>query len=111
MAVIVAMMFSNCGPSKKAATGTTPAKADVTFEANVLPIIQSNCAPCHISGQGKKSALNQYGNAKSEIDDIISRISKQKGEHGFMPMRGEKLSENLIQTFKDWKDQGLVEKN
>lgn len=113
LAIIVATIFSNCGPSKKINTtpGSTPGKVDVTFDANVLPIIQSSCTPCHISGQGKKSALNQYDNAKSEIDDIIRRISKQKGEHGFMPMRGERLADNLIQTFKDWKEQGLVQKN
>ncbi len=113
LGLILAVMFSNCGSSKKSttATGTAPAHADITFERNVLPVIQSRCSPCHIAGQGKKTPLDQYGNAKSDIDDMINRISKQKGEHGFMPMRGERLAENEIQILKDWKAQGLVEKN
>jgi len=112
--LIVALIFSNCSSSKKstapAPTPVAPGSVTVTYDANVLPIIESHCAPCHISGKGKKAPLNHYDVASSKIDGMIRRISLQKGQFGFMPRNHDRLSDSLIQVFIDWRAQGLVEK-
>lgn len=101
-----ACILQFCSPSKKS---TTPAAKIINFEMDVLPVVTAKCSPCHAEG-GKKSKITDYAIAKGEIDDIITRISKNPGEHGFMPMRGQKLSEAEINAFVQWKASGLLEK-
>lgn len=110
VAIIVAMVFANCSSSKKS-TATTPysGAVTVTYNTNVLPIVQSHCAPCHISGKGNKASLNEYAVAKEHLDDIIHRISLQEGKFGFMPKKHDRLPDSLIQVFKDWREQGAAE--
>ena len=104
--VMMAMFLSYCHTAKKAAAA--PA---VTFEAGVLPVIMSSCAPCHVPSKGgNKEALDNYANAKKDIDDIIRRIQMAPEERGFMPMRHPKLSDSDIAIFKQWKEGGLTEK-
>ena len=101
-----ACILQFCSPSKK---NTAPAAKIINFETDVRPVVTAKCAPCHTAG-GKKSMIDDFAVAKGEIDDIIARISKNPGEHGFMPMRGQKLSEAEINTFVQWKASGLLEK-
>lgn len=106
--VMMAMFLSYCHTAKKAAAPAAPA---VTFETNVLPIVMSSCAPCHVPSKGgNKEALDSYANAKKDVDDIIRRIQLAPEERGFMPMRHPKLSDADIAVFKKWKDGGLTEK-
>ncbi len=99
-----AFVFQFCSSSKKAAASA------ITFQDKVLPVIQATCAPCHIAGKGNKKSLDNYADASSSADDIIARIQKNPGDHGFMPMRNPKLSEADISVFVDWKKSGLKEK-
>ncbi|MBL0358712.1 MAG: hypothetical protein IPP72_18430 [Chitinophagaceae bacterium] len=101
------MFFQFCSSTKKAATA---APAVVTYEANIKPLIEANCTPCHIAGKGNKKSLDNYSNAKDFADDIIARIHKNPGERGFMPMRNPKLSDSTIAVFAEWKSKGLLEK-
>ena len=104
--VMMAMFLSYCHTAKKAA-----AAAPVTFETGIQPIIMSSCAPCHVPSKGgNKEALDNYANAKKDIDDIIRRVQLNPEERGFMPMRHPKLSDSTITVFKKWKDGGLTEK-
>lgn len=105
----MAFMLSYCHSAKKAAAA--PKAAPLTFEANVTPIIQASCAPCHVPSKGgNKEALDSYANAKKDIDDIIRRIELAPDARGFMPMRHPKLSDADIAVFKQWKADGLIEK-
>jgi cytochrome c553 len=100
-------LFQFCSSSKK----TTAASASVTtYEGNIKPIITASCAPCHIEGKGNKKALDNFANASAEADEMIERIQKNPGDHGFMPMRNAKLADSSIALFVDWKKSGLKEK-
>ena len=99
-----AFIFQFCSSSKKAAV------APITYESNVKPVIEASCAPCHIAGKGNKKSLDNYAEASTTAEDIIARIQKNPGEHGFMPMRNPKLSDSTIAVFIDWQKSGLKEK-
>ena len=99
------LMFQFCSSSKKAAA---PKIAAVTYDANVMPIIQASCAPCHIAGKGNKKPLDNFTDASSVADDIIARIKKSPEERGFMPFKHAKLSDADIATFVAWKATGLT---
>jgi uncharacterized membrane protein len=106
---LVAMfaLFQNCASSKtkKAALPKT------TFEANVLPLIQAKCAPCHIAPEGKKKHYVTYDVVKADIDSMIRRVKLMPNEKGFMPFKKtEQLPDSLIQVFVKWKSDGLLEK-
>ncbi len=100
------LLFQFCSSSKKAAKMPVA----VTYETNVMPVIQSTCGPCHIAGKGNKKALDNYASASSVIDDIIVRIQKNPADRGFMPFKHPKLADSTIQVFLDWKKDGLKAK-
>lgn len=106
LSVSVALSF--CTSSKKSQSATqVPSK--VTYVANVQPIVASSCSPCHIPTQGNKKPYNTYAAVKADIDEIITRIQKNPGEKGFMPMRHPKLADSTILVFVNWKKEGLIE--
>lgn len=111
-AVVVASLFQFCaGSKKKSAASTTPKVVPTTFVANVLPLIQTKCAPCHIAPDGKKKHYVAYEVVKTDIDDIIRRVSISPTERGFMPFKKtEKLPDSLIAVFTKWKAEGFLEK-
>lgn len=97
-----------CSSSKKAAS-VKPA-TQVNYTANIQPLIMAHCAPCHIPPKGFKKAFDTYDAAKSNIHEIITRIQKNPGDPGFMPLKHEKLSDSIINVFVQWKDGGALEK-
>ncbi len=101
------MLFQFCNHSKHMAAS---APAAVTYQHDVLPVVQASCGPCHVAGQGNKKPLDNYADAKSSADDIIKRIQMNPDERGFMPMRHPKMSDSAITAFVDWKKGGLLEK-
>ena len=100
------LLFQFCSNTKKAAGASSTA---VTYASSVKGIIETSCAPCHIAGKGNKKSLDNYDAAKNSIDDIIARIQKNPGEHGFMPVMNPKLSDADIAAFVNWKNSGLKE--
>jgi hypothetical protein len=103
--IAAVVFFQFCSSSKKAAKPVV-----MTYEKNVLPLIQESCTPCHITGKGNKKSLDNYVNAKDFADDILLRIQKNPTDKGYMPMRNPKLSDSAIAVFADWKKAGLLEK-
>lgn len=101
------LLFQFCSSSKKASAKIPVA---VTYESNIMPVIQSNCAPCHIEGKGNKKPLDNFTSATSVADDMIVRIQKNPGDRGFMPAKHAKLSDSTINVFLDWKKDGLKAK-
>src|SRR3982751_6234715 len=95
--ILTALVFQYCSASKKAKR--TPV---MTYTANVLPIIEATCTPCHIAGKGNKKTLNNYTAAKDNIDDIIKRIELNPEDKGFMPFKHPKLPDSTIQVFVKW---------
>lgn len=100
-------VFSYCSSSKKAAK--VPVK--INYQANVMTIVQTNCTPCHFPDQGgRKKPLNTYTAVSTQVDEILRRIQLDPTARGFMPDRHPKLSDADINTFKQWKADGLGEK-
>ena len=110
----LAFLFQYCAGSKTpaatSAAAVKPANA-YTFEQHVMPLINSKCAPCHIPPDGKKKFYNTYASVKTDIDEMIRRVSLQPTEKGFMPFKKkEQLPDSLVQVFVKWKADGLWEK-
>lgn len=105
----VAIVFSYCSGSKKAAKTDMP---KLSFENTVHSTMVGYCSPCHIPEKGgKKKAYDNYANVKEDIDEIIRRVELAPGEKGFMPFKKtEKLSDSTIAILKKWKEEGLLEK-
>ena len=99
-----------CSSARRSAA-KVPDIPKVTFEANVLPLIQQKCAPCHIPPEGKKKHYVTYDVAKADIDSMIYRIQLNPTDKAFMPFKiTEKLHDSLIAVFVKWKADGLLEK-
>ena len=98
-----------CSSGKKAGKASAPR---ITYENSLTPIIMDNCVPCHVPAKGgNKKPYDNYQNVKTDIDEIIRRIELEPGQRGFMPFKKQaKLSDSLINVFKQWKDTGLKEK-
>jgi hypothetical protein len=106
---VTVVLLSNCSSTKKVATVPAPKS---NYETNVQTVIMANCTPCHIPANGgRKRAYDNYANVKADIDEIIRRIDLNPADRGFMPFRKtEKLSDSVINVFKQWKTDGLIEK-
>ena len=107
--IAAVFVFTNCNPSKKATATVVPKS---TYETNLQTVIMANCVPCHIPAKGgNKKAYDNYANVKTDIDEIIRRIELNPADRGFMPFRrAAKLSDSTISVFKQWRDDGLLEK-
>ncbi len=105
--ICIGAFFQYCSSSKKV---SKPAYIPMNYISNVQPTILSSCSPCHIPPKGFYRALNTYDAAKTNIDNIISRINLTPGERGFMPFKHQKLSDSVINVFVQWKADGLLEK-
>jgi uncharacterized membrane protein len=106
---VAALIFANCGSSKKATATVVP---KLNFEANMQAVVVANCSPCHIPAKGgNKKPYDNFANVKTDIDEIIRRIELEPSARGFMPFRkNAKLSDSTIAVFKQWKADGLLEK-
>ncbi|MGR3812404.1 hypothetical protein [Jiulongibacter sp. NS-SX5] len=87
---------------------TTPA---VTFN-EVNSILQANCQPCHVAGSGtnfeqRAKFVDDASIAKAVASGIISRVNRDPGQAGFMPVNGSKLAAADIQVIQDWIDGGM----
>ena len=83
----------------------TPIAEVVTYNKDVKPIIDANCASCHSPGV---QALSNYSQVKANIDNVINRISRANGDPLKMPQGGS-LSPSQITIITKWKADGLLE--
>ena len=95
--------LQNCSSSKK----TTNAVAKLSFEKDVMPIMQSRCTPCHFPPEGRKKPLNNYDAVKANIAAVIARVKLPQEATGFMPFKNKKppLSDSLINILEEWQKQ------
>src|SRR5688572_31638954 len=82
--VIFAFLFSlfllpYCTTTKNAA-GKNMKEPAVTYTADVAPIIQDRCTPCHFPETGKKKFLDTYAAARDNIDSILVRSEEHTSE-------------------------------
>ncbi|MFZ9981434.1 MAG: c-type cytochrome [Cyclobacteriaceae bacterium] len=75
--------------------------SQVSFTADIKPILTGNCTGCH-------SNYNDYTSTKNDVEEILNRIQRQPGSTGFMPQGGQALSAAQIELIKKWKEEGLA---
>jgi len=91
--------------------------SSVTFNKDVLPILQKNCQECHRPGEVAPMSLLTYTDARPWAKAIKSAVATQKMPPWFAnPKYGHfsnerKLSEAEINTLVSWVDNGALEGN
>ena len=107
LTLVVIIGFAAC--TKKASPGKPV--VHTTYNADIMPLMQAKCAPCHLPSKGgNKASFETYESAKKYGADMLTRVMKNPGERGFMPFKHDKLPETEIAIIKSWVDQGLLEK-
>jgi hypothetical protein len=98
-------LLQYCSSSKKAKKSETV----VSYEKDVVPILQASCTPCHFPPGGKKAALNTYDSVKFYYDDLIARVKLPSTNDKFMPFKSKKpaLSDTAINVLEQWKKQDM----
>ncbi len=83
----------------------------VTYEANVKPIIDTNCIFCHDTPpvNGAPMSLITYDEVVEAVENrnLIGRISAMDGS--VMPAGGPRLPQNLIDLVIQWEEEGFLE--
>jgi cytochrome c553 len=101
-----ALVFSCTKKAAPAKTDAAKAPA-VTYEANIKPLIQAKCTPCHIPADGgRKMALDNPTTVKASSDEILRRVQLNPNIRGFMPFKKDPLTEAEITMLKNWKAAG-----
>jgi len=108
--IVIFFLFSigllqYCTSSKKAKKTETV----VSYEKDVVPILQASCTPCHFPPGGKKAALNTYDSVKFYYNDLIARVKLPHDNEKFMPFKSKKppLSDTAINVLEQWKKQDM----
>src|ERR1700681_4539602 len=92
------------------------APAPVTFNKDVLPILQKNCQECHRPGEVAPMSLLTYQDARPWAKAIKAAVKSEKMPPWFMDAKYEghftnsrKLSTAEIDALVAWADSGAVE--
>lgn len=75
----------------------------ISFNMQILPIIQTHCASCHAPGAGSSPILSSYSEISTHAESILSSL---KGSPQLMPQGGPALPDSLIQQVHCWILQG-----
>src|SRR5271156_5284221 len=94
-----------------------PAATSVTFNKDVLPILQKNCQSCHRPGEVAPMSMLTYQEARPWAKAIKNAVATRKmppwfAESGYREIANEhKLSDSEIGTLVSWADNGAAEGN
>ncbi len=82
----------------------------VTYEDNILPIIQSACLGCHTDPpvNGAPFPLVNFNEVDQRASMILNRMSLQSGAPGAMPPSG-RLPQATIDLVDQWITDGKLE--
>ena len=84
---------------------------NVTFNANIAPILTNNCLSCHsnttAASSGNGIRLEDYADIKARATAVAGSI-KQNGSYSPMPKNGGKLKSCLITQFDIWVKKGML---
>ena len=100
--------LSSCNP-KKEITKTACASSP-TYTADIKPIMDLSCMPCHSSENHKHNIdLSSYEGTKAAAG-AKSFMGSVKHEVGFdeMPMKKDKLNDATIEKLSCWVQNGMV---
>lgn len=104
----VALLFFAACSNKSTPVAAVP---KISYTANVLPLIQSKCAPCHLPSKGGfKQNFENYDNAQKYASAMVTRVELDSTARGYMPFKKAKLGPEEINIFRNWVRDGLLEK-
>ncbi len=103
--LVLVLGLQNCMSSRKASMKKTA----TTYTADVMPIIQARCTPCHFPPGGNKLPLNTYAAVKENIGEILERVKLDPSNPHFMPFKQKNpaLGDSLINVLVQWKNSGM----
>ena len=111
--LVTLIVFVSCAKKTTSAGSTateTPKAKATSYTTDVLPLLQAKCSPCHFPSKGgNKANFETYASASKFGSEMVTRVQKNPGERGFMPMRNPKLSDTDIALLKKWVDGGMAE--
>lgn len=98
-----------CTTTRKAAGDKKKTEPLLSYSADIAPILQDRCAPCHFPNGGKRKFLDTYAAVADNYDDILYRVQLPVDSSGFMPFKSKKapLNDSLIQVLRLWKAQQM----
>jgi hypothetical protein len=98
------------------ALAAPPATTNVTFNKDVLPILQQNCQRCHRPGEVAPMSLLTYQDARPWAKAIKAAVATEKMPPWFLDPKYDshfsnlaRLSPEQIGTLVAWADNGAVE--
>lgn len=109
--IAIIVISIKCNTAKTSGMDTVPKEKSLSFNADILPIMQTSCTPCHFPPEGRKKPLENYAHVKENIKDIIARVKLPKDNAQFMPFKNKKLALNdsLIAVLEKWEKQNMPE--
>ena len=112
LTLMVVVLIAACSKKSTSAKSVAEKPKPTVYTANVLPVLQMNCTPCHFPSKGGfKADFENYGSAVKFGPDMLIRIQLNPGERDFMPFKGTtKLAADDIAIIKKWVDEGMLEK-
>jgi hypothetical protein len=97
-------LISSCAKDKVTVVIPPNCPDTVSFNAEILPLIQNNCSGCHNTGNGTGYTLTTHSNISSAADAVLG--SMQGNGYQLMPQGGPALPDSLIQKVECWIYQG-----
>ncbi|HLK68523.1 MAG TPA: cytochrome c [Bryobacteraceae bacterium] len=104
-------LILSCGVLATAASGERP----VTFNKDVLPVLQKNCQTCHRPGEVAPMSFLTYQDARPWAKAIKTAVLSHKMPPWFADAKyghfqnEKRLSDAEIQTLVSWADNGAAE--
>lgn len=109
VAVIFFVVFlQNC---KSVKTDSYQTPKTISYNKDIVPILQTSCTPCHFPPDGRKEPLNSYETVKKNISAVIERVKLPKEDPKFMPFKNKRppLNDSLIVVLETWQKQNMPE--
>ena len=102
----LAFLLVSCSKDKVSVSTPPNCPDTVSFNNEVLHIIQNNCSGCHSAGNGTGYIFTNHGNIAASADAILG--SMRGNGYQLMPQGGPALADTLIQKVECWIFQGKL---
>ncbi len=81
----------------------------VSYEKDILPLMERSCTPCHFPEEGRVKMLDNYEATKANINGILYRVQLPSDDENFMPFKNKRapFSAEEVELFKKWMEQGM----
>lgn len=111
--LVVLAMLASCSSDSEddlVPTDDDPGSGEVTYTADIAPLIGSSCLGCHSSppANGAPFSLTTFADVSSRASTILTAVSRQTGETRAMPPGG-RLPQSTINLIEQWIDDGTLE--